>query len=57
MTSGCHNFKAGKGGHSVRDPALHTLQSFLNEAQVVPLGVLPFPKGRSRVAKVVQNLR
>ena len=53
-TSGRHNLKVGKGGHSVGDPALHAFQNFLDEAQVVPLGVLPLPEGRSRVAKMVK---
>ena len=52
-----HNLQAGKGGHSVRDPALHAFKGFLNEAQVVPLGVLPLSEGRSRVAKVVKYRR
>ena len=54
MTSRRHKLKARKGGHSIRDPTLHAFQSFLNEAQVVPLGMLPLPEGRSRVAKVVK---
>ena len=56
-TSRRHNLEAGKGGHSIRDPALHAFQNFLDQVQVVPLGVLPLPEGRGRVAKVVKYQR
>ena len=57
MTSRCHNSMVGKGGHPVGDPALHAFQNFLDEAQVVPLGVPPLSEGRSRVSKVVKYRR
>ena len=55
--SGCRDLEAGEGSHSVGDPALHAFQNFLDQAQVVPLGMLPFPEGGGRVAEVIKYRR